>query len=213
VARSADPPKGCEGVDRDVVVARVQVRYDGIQDFEAGFSQKTHSVMMGGAGLGDASPTTGRVQIAKPGRMRWHYETPRESLVVSDGETLWIHDVEAREVTRARVTSGYLAGAALQFLLGEGAIADAFETRLLGCADGVVRLELLPKEDASYEKLAMSVDAESVVVGTTIHDLFGNVTELRFSDMRFDLGPPPERFRWQAVEGVQVVDLEPVPGS
>ncbi len=201
--------EACKGVELDRVVAAVQARYDGIGDLEARFSQTTRSVMMGGAGLGDDEATTGRVEIAKPGRMRWHYEAPRESLVLSDGETLWIHDVPAKEVTRARVTSGYLAGAALQFLLGEGAIVDAFDVRLAGCDGERVRLELMPKQDASYEKLEMVVDGASVVVGTTIFDLFGNVTELRFEDVRFDRSPPAERFRWQPAEGVRVVDLEP----
>ncbi len=213
----ADAPGDCGGVDVDATVARVQTRYDGIRDFEARFEQTTRSVMMGGGGLGDESPTTGRVQLAKPGRMRWHYEGPRESLVLSDGETLWIHDVEAREVTRARVTEGYLAGAALQFLLGEGAIADEFSVSLLGCeGEGKgerIELELLPKQDASYEKLVLTVDAAGVVVGTTIHDLFGNVTVLRFEDVRFDQSPPAERFRFEPVEGVRVVDLDQPPGG
>lgn len=214
----AGAPEACAEVDVEAVVAGVQARYDAIQDLEARFEQRTRSVMMGGAGLGDEAPTTGRVQIAKPGRMRWHYQAPRESLVLSDGETLWIHDVAAKEVTRARVTSGYLAGAALQFLLGEGAIVDAFSVALLDCdargagegaSPETVSLELLPKEDAPYEKLAITVDRERVVVATTIYDLFGNVTELRFDDVRFDRAPRADRFRWQPVDGVRVVDLEP----
>ncbi len=208
-AARADEASACAEVDVEAVVAGVQARYDAISDLEARFSQTTRSVMMGGAGLGDDEATTGRVQISKPGRMRWHYAAPRESLVLSNGQTLWIYDVPAREVTRAQVTSGYLAGAALQFLLGEGAIADAFEVDLAGCEADRVRLALLPRQDASYEKLEIAVDANSVVVGTTIFDLFGNVTELRFADVRFDQKPPASRFEWQAVEGVRVVDLEP----
>jgi outer membrane lipoprotein carrier protein len=212
-AGGAPRAPGCESIDVDAVVAGVQARYDAVRDLDARFEQKTRSVMMGGAGLGDDSPTTGRVQIAKPGRMRWHYEAPRESLVLSDGKTLWIYDVPAKEVTRAEVTSGYLAGAALQFLLGEGAITDSFEVALLGCTGDRVTLELLPKKDASYEKLEIVVDGEHVVVGTTIFDLFGNVTELRFEQVRFDRSPPIERFRWQPIEGVTVVDLAATPGG
>lgn len=210
-ATAEGPPVGCEGVDPAALVARVQARYDGIRDLDASFSQSTRSVLLGGAGLGDEAPTTGQVQIAKPGRMRWSYESPRRSLVVSDGQTLWIHDVDAREVTRARVTSGYLAGAALQFLMGEGAIVDAFDVTLVGCDGNLRTLELTPKQDASYEMLELVVDVEGVVVGTTIHDLFGNVTALRFSNVRFDLAPGDEIFRWQPEEGVRVIDLVPQP--
>jgi NAD+ synthase (glutamine-hydrolysing)/outer membrane lipoprotein carrier protein len=204
----AEAPAAPACADVEATVAVIQARYDDVRDMEARFSQTTRSIMMGGAGLGDEAPATGRVTLAKPGRMRWQYEAPRESLVLSDGETLWIHDVEAREVTRARVTEGYLAGAALQFLLGEGAIADAFRVELEGCADERVRLWLLPKQDASYEKLLLTADARGVVVGTRIHDLFGNVTDVGCEDVRFDRAPPLERFRWTPVDGVRIVDLE-----
>ena len=211
-AARADEDLRTACADVDATVASVQARYDGIRDLEARFSQTTRSVMMGGAGLGDETPTTGTVAIAKPGRMRWHYQAPRESFVLSDGETLWIHDVEAREVTRARVTEGYLAGAALQFLIGEGAITDSFSVALAGCDEGRVRLWLHPKQDASYEKLLLTVDGGGVVVGTEIHDLFGNVTDVRFEKVRFDRSPSLDRFQWTPVDGVRVVDIEPAAG-
>jgi len=62
---------------------------------------------------GEETLTRGRVVFAKPGRMRWVYESPEPSLVVSDGETLWIYDPAAREAQRLPVTQGYLTGAAL----------------------------------------------------------------------------------------------------
>lgn len=201
---------GCEGLETDAVVARVQARYDSVSDIEADFEQTTRSVMLGGSGLGDEVPTKGHVQIAKPGRMRWHYLSPRESLVLSDGQTLWIHDVEAGEVARARVTEGYLAGAALQFLLGDGALVDEFEVAPDGCEGELVRLALTPKVPASYEKLGLVVDGKSgVVLGSTIHDLFGNVTELRFESVQFDRKPSAETFVWQPAKGIRVIDLEP----
>lgn len=210
VAASAGQPfDDCDGVDADAVVARVQARYDEVGDIEADFEQTTRSVMMAGGSLEDEQPARGHMQIAKPGRMRWHYRVPQESLVLSDGETLWIHDVGAKEVTRARVTEGFLAGAALQFLLGEGTIAESFEVTLGQCGAAGVELLLTPKRAASYERLEMRVDPDTGIVhGTTIHDLFGNLTKLRFEDVRFDRKPPAGTFVWTPQDGVRVIDVD-----
>ena len=58
--------------------------------------------------------------------MRWNYREPEASAVISDGKTLWVHDIGAAQVTRIRLDEGYLAGAALQFLFGSGRLEETF---------------------------------------------------------------------------------------
>ena len=106
------------------VTARVQARYERMRDLEARFTQRTISPL---SPAGDVS--TGRVALAKPGKMRWSYETPEASLVVSDGKTLWIYDAAAREAQKLAVGEQFMSGAAFQFLLGDGRIADSFAVR------------------------------------------------------------------------------------
>ena len=64
-----------------------------------GLQQTTRRVALGD-GAGDALAASGEVVFAKPGKMRWTYESPEPSLVVSDGATLWIYDPKAREVQK-----------------------------------------------------------------------------------------------------------------
>ena len=52
----------------------------------------------------------GAVEFAKPGKMRWSYEAPEPSLVVSDGETLWIYDPTRDEVAEAAGRRGLPLG-------------------------------------------------------------------------------------------------------
>ena len=138
--------------DADAALARMQSRYDGIEDLSAVFTQTSESVVLAGSSPQEALKSAGNVVLAKPGRMRWSYQEPDPSLVVSNGDVLWIYDVAAKQVTRASVGRGYLAGAALQFLLGEGRLRDLFEVEEMACSSGGVELELSPKNPASYEK-------------------------------------------------------------
>ena len=70
-------------------------------------------------------------------------------------------------------------------------------------------LELRPREAATYERIDLVVDlATGWILATTVHDLFGNRTEVAFSELRPNEGAPAERFRFDPPEGVRVLSLE-----
>ena len=189
----------------------VQRRYESIRDLSAHFTQTTHSVALGGSTSALTSTAAGTVVFAKPGKMRWSYERPEPSLVVSDGETLWLYDPTHREAQRLRVQgSEYLSGAAIQFLVGEGEIRSEFRVTAQSCAAGDALLELVPLRAASYEKLRIRTDPRTgEIVETTVIDLLGNVTEVAFADIRTNVNPPHDAFRFEPPDGVRVIELGP----
>ena len=207
-------PVGCKP-DAAVATARlVQTRYDGIRDLRADFSQTSQSASFAGASLMDTDAKTGRVVFAKPGKMRWTYLQPEPSVVVSDGSTLWIHDVEGRTATRLEVTAGYLSGAALQFLLGDGDILEEFEVAAVRCGQTSVTLDLKPREDASYERLGLVANAKTGdIEETLVVDLFGNRTEIRFESVEINRGPEASVFEFKVPEGVELIDYAASPSS
>ena len=176
-----------------------------MRDLEARFTQRTASAL---APSGDV--TTGRVVLAKPGRMRWSYETPEPSLVLSDGTTLWIYDPAAREAQKLAVGENFMSGAAFQFLLGSGRIADTFAVRADGCAAPRARLTLVPRSEATYQHLELEIDTVSGEAhSTAVLDLFGNRTDVAFTEVHYDRGPDPSVFRFAPPPGVRVLELAP----
>jgi outer membrane lipoprotein-sorting protein len=207
-APGAEPVGACA----EAVAARVQAHYEGVRDLSAHFAQATRSVMFGGATPQAEQRARGEVVFAKPGRMRWTYTEPEPSLVVSDGRTLWIHDPEAGEVQELPVGSGFLSGAAFQFLLGEGQLLETFRVRARGCGEPRVELELTPREPATYERLELRVDPQSGDVHeTTVIDLFGNRTDVVFQDVRRNQDPPDATFRFEVPPGTRVLRLPEAP--
>ena len=189
----------------DAAAAAVQKRYEGVRDVRARFQQTTESALDGGR-----QDSSGEVVLAKPGRMRWTYEEPAPSLVVSDGKTLWLYDPLFGEAQKLPAGEGFLSGAAARFLLGEGDMRRDFEVTARACEANETRLELVPREAASYEKLFLSVDPKSGdVLGTRMVDLIGNVSSVSFLGLRTDTDPPPETFRFEPPEGVKVIEIEP----
>jgi outer membrane lipoprotein carrier protein len=206
--KPAAPAKPAPGAPADcaaMLTARVQARYDRMHELEARFTQRTYSALSPSGDL-----TTGRVALAKPGKMRWSYETPEPSLVVSDGATLWIYDPAAREAQKLAVGEQFLSGAAFQFLLGSGRIADSFRVAADRCDAPRAHLTLTPKIDATYQSLELEVDtASGEAHATAVLDLFGNRTEVEFTELRYDSGLGASTFRFVPDPGVRVIELAP----
>jgi len=207
-ARVADA-KPADGACAAAVAERVQRRYDAVRDLRARFVQRTESVALGNTPAA-AMESRGEVVFAKPGRMRWSYESPEPSLVVSDGQTVWIHDPVAKEVQELPLGPEFLSGAAIQFLLGDGRLADEFEVAADGCGQPEVRLLLTPRRDSSYERLELRADARTGEIRSTlVVDVLGNRTEVELSDVRTNTGPPARLFRFAAPEGTRVLTVPP----
>ncbi len=207
---SSDAENCAEGA-----IDAVQRRYRSIRDLSARFTQTTRSVALGNRPSSPVLESAGSVVFAKPGKMRWSYEQPDESLVVSDGKILWLYDPVHREAQRLSVAQGEtLSGAAIQFLLGEGDIEGEFRVTVEFCDAADARLELIPRRPASYEKLRIRTDPRSgEILATTVVDLLGNVTEVSFTEIRSNLDPPSELFRFDPPSGVRVIDLDASRGA
>lgn len=203
VARATAKGDGCAAE----VAARVQRRYDGVRDLRGHFEQRTERASLGGKPE-DALVARGEVLFAKPGKMRWRYEAPEPSLVVSDGKTLWVFDEQAREVQKLPLAEGYLSAAGVQFLLGDGKLSDEFRIAARGCDAPVVTLALTPLRPSHFESLELGVDAKTAIVAeTTVVDLFGNRTRVTFEDLRENTGPDATLFRFEPPAGVRVIEV------
>ena len=57
------------------------------------------------------------------------------------------------------------------------------------------------------ERLGLVADAKTGdILETSVVDLFGNVTVIRFSGMEVDESPPDETFTFDPPEGVELID-------
>ena len=209
IAKAGEKP-GATANDRcrDRAATAVQKRYENVRDVSARFEQTTHAARIGTSSGGAPATSRGRVTLAKPGKMRWSYEDPEPSLVVSDGKTVWIFDPAFGEVQKLPAAEGFLTGAAAQFLLGAGDMRRDFKVAAVSCGDTTAELELTPRQPASYEKLSLEVDPSTGDVHRTqITDLLGNVVMVEFRDQQFNLKPAESEFRFEVPEGVRVIEL------
>jgi outer membrane lipoprotein-sorting protein len=75
-----------------------------------------------------------------------------------------------------------------------------------------VSLDLVPKGAATYERLGLVADPRTGdVLGTSVLDLFGNLTRIEFSEIETNLAPGQEAFEFEAPDGVEVIEYDGSP--
>jgi outer membrane lipoprotein carrier protein len=146
----------------------------------------------------------GKVQLQRPGRFRWDYETPYRQLIVADGQFLWTYDEDLAQAT-AQPMERVLAGAPIMLLSEPRPLDEDFQVEVVGERAGLNWVELKPK-DAEADFTRVLIGMEGRIIGMMVlYDQFGQQTRIRFSDMRLNPGFPAATFRFEAPPGVDVI--------
>jgi len=202
VAMAAPPVTAAD--DAGAVLHRVQARYDATEDFVADVTQE-----MTVASLGKTITSHGTVAFKKPGRMRWEFVEEERQTIVADGETLWFYRPDEEQVFKTPFRRAFRSSTPISFLTGVGELAEDFNASLDGeSADGkLYHLLLVPKDaDSDVGRLRLFVTRDNAdIQGAEIHDPLGNVSTLRFSRMRRNVGIPESRFAFEVPEGVDII--------
>jgi len=147
--------------------------------------------------------SAGIFALQRPGKFRWSYEKPYKQLLVSDGNKLWSYDPELNQVAVKKIGSAF--GASPAALLAGQDLDKHFELKEGVAADGLEFVEAKPKGgDASFENMKIGFAANRPV-SMEIHDSFGQVTALRFTQFEANPMLPPSLFRFVAPAGADVV--------
>lgn len=156
----------------------------------------------GGTRLQDAS---GDMVLARGNRFDWHTREPFEQRAVSDGKTLWIHDVDLEQVIEKPMGEKVANTPALLFGGDPARIAQAFSVERLPGGKNKAAFRLRPKgEDPLFELLEVSFDGDKPV-SMRLEDALGQQTSIDFRDLKLNAPLAPERFQFRAPEGADVI--------
>jgi outer membrane lipoprotein carrier protein len=147
--------------------------------------------------------SAGIFALQRPGKFRWSYEKPYKQLLVSDGNKLWSYDPDLNQVAVKKLGTAF--GSSPAALLAGQDMDKHFVLKEGASADGIEYVEATPKGgDASFERVKIGF-ATSRPVSMEIHDSFGQVTVLRFTQFEANPALPAALFRFVAPAGADVV--------
>lgn len=191
-------------VESGEVARRVQERFDATTDLTASVNQELVV-----ASAGKTLKANGTVAFKRPGKMRWNLtDGSTTQIIVADGTTLWFYQPEEKQVLKAPFQAAFRSSTPISFLTGVGRLSEDFDVRLDGEAEGVIHLALTARKgEGELGRLRLTVDAHTYdIVGAEIVDPLGNITRLRFADLRRNTGLDDAQFRFEVPSGVDVIE-------
>lgn len=147
--------------------------------------------------------SAGIFAMQRPGKFRWSYELPYQQLLVSDGKQFWSYDPELKQAVSKRIGDAF--GSSPAALLAGGDLDKSFELRDVGAADGLEFVEAIPKQgDASFSRIRIGL-RDHLPLSMEIHDSFGQITLLRFTQFERNPALDAGLFRFVPPKGADVV--------
>jgi outer membrane lipoprotein carrier protein len=195
---------GGGATEEETIVERLQKSYDAVSDFVAEFRQETEIKT-----LSRILKARGKVYFKRPGKMLWRYEEPPKQWVLADGNSLYLYQPEQSQILKSPLKAAFRSDIPLSFLLGLGDLKRDFLVVLKGAEDGRYVLRLAPKgETGALSEIELGVDRKAFdVVWARIRDAVGNMTTIRFSNMKKGAGLKDSLFQPEIPDGVDVVEL------
>ncbi len=147
--------------------------------------------------------STGSFEFSRPNRFRFDYTKPYAQQIVSDGDKVWLHDVDLNQVTVRSAAAAI--GATPAALLAGAAIDKDFDLKALPDEGGLQWAQALPRAtEGSFKSLKIGFKG-GTLAAIEIVDAFGQRSRLDFGGFEANPALAAERFRFTPPAGSDVI--------
>ncbi len=194
-----------ETMPLEQLTSKMQATYENTKDFKATFTQEL--VIQS---IGKTEREEGTVYFKNPGKMLWDYAKPKAKKLVINPQKASLYVPADRAVYVQDSANIYKSKVIIRFLSGIGKLGDDFEIRYSepDAVDGEGRylLTLVPKSaDLAVEKLFLVVEpSQFQILQCSFTDSFGNITRIRFRNIRINSRLPDRLFSFKPPRGVEI---------
>ena len=151
--------------------------------------------------------STGSFEFSRPARFRFDYKKPFEQTIVADGQTLWLYDVDLRQVTSRKQAQvlGSTPAALIASSPDLNALKKDFKLEASADRDGLQWVQATPKvKDGQLHSVKIGFKGNELAA-LDILDSFGQRSVISFSKMELNAGVLPDSFQFKPPQGVDVV--------
>ncbi|HEX6706725.1 MAG TPA: outer membrane lipoprotein chaperone LolA [Albitalea sp.] len=148
--------------------------------------------------------SSGSFDFSRPNRFRFAYAKPYEQLIVSDGQKVWIHDIDLNQVTARKFSQAL--GATPAALLAGGSLEQDFTLSALPAKDGLEWAQALPKaREGAFQSVRIGFKGRDLSA-VEIIDSFGQRSLLQFSQLTANAPVSPALFTFTVPKGTDVIE-------
>lgn len=146
----------------------------------------------------------GEMQLKRPNKFRWDYKQPFAQQIVSDGDKVWLYDIELAQVT-VRALGKALGSSPAALLAGDSNLEKNFKLNNVNTQDGIDWVNAAPNnEDSGFEKILLGFKNNQLQEMQLV-DSFGHQTKIVFSKLENNPVINNRVFLFKPPAGVDVV--------
>jgi len=148
----------------------------------------------------------GSLILSRPDKFILEYVDPAEQKYISNGKTIWVYDIELEQVSIKHINGG-IGDSPAMLLSSNTNIYKHYKVSSvkLNKSDGLAWVQLLAKEpEMTFEKVLLAFKG-SVLMQMIMHDSFGQVTELIFSNVQINKPFANRQFNFVPPDDVDVI--------
>ena len=173
-----------------------------VRDVKSGRASFTQTVTSADGAKKRSS--SGSFEFARPNRFRFAYAKPFEQLIVSDGQKVWIHDLDLNQVSVRRLNQAL--GATPAALLAGASLEQEFELAAQPSKDGIDWVQATPRQkDGAFQSMRIGFKGKDLAA-VEILDSFGQRSVLQFSAYAANVALPEATFRFVPPAGADVIE-------
>jgi len=149
--------------------------------------------------------TEGQMYIQRPNHFRWAYQIPYQQLIVANGQFVWVYDEDLEQVTIKDFDTTLGKTPALLLSSSQPHVEQNFTITKLQSQSEYTRLQLIPKQEAQFEKMILTLD-KNVLRGLDLVDNLGQTTTMHFKNMQRNRPLAADLFQFEPPEQVDIID-------
>jgi len=165
-------------------------------------------------GDGTERVESGTLWLKKPRKMRWEYRSPKEKLLISDGQAVWFYLPAERQLRKTTLRKLDDERSPLAFLLGKTklekelqGLSKVVDQSPLGAGNTLLRG--VPQSVAGQvTEVQLEITPSDQIVRIVLMEADGATMEFRFAGWKENLELSDSRFQFTPPPGVETVEGE-----
>lgn len=171
---------------------------NGFSTFQAQFTQTTTNTSRQ-----VLQKSSGTMMLMRPGHFRWETKDPTHQLVITDGKTLWVYDVDLKQATKQSVQNSPINPAKL--LSGDVAVLmKDFDVHMIPHQNALV-FQLIPKKATQQFRSVAIAFRNRQLHSMQIQNTMEETNTFVFSNVMINKSLSPNLFKFTAPHGVDVM--------
>lgn len=149
--------------------------------------------------------STGNMALKRPGQFRWETKEPIPQLLLTDGNYVWIYDVDLEQATRQKADTENDSNPASLLSGSTKRIEQRFDVSDIQRPGKEKWFKLVPKDDSDIFQWIELGFVDGKLSAMKLNDRLGTLSIFSFSNVRINPPLKASLFSFQVPKGVEVL--------